>query len=98
MPRLPVEFHPAAAEDAEAAARWYHERSPQAATAYLAEVTRAVRQVSEAPEQWPPYIEDTRRYIFRRFPFFLIYRVASNRIQVIAIAHAHRRPGFWRTR
>ena len=98
MPRTPVEFHPAALEEAEAAANWYRERSPEAATAFLAEVRRAVQQIAEAPERCPPYIQDTRRYLFHRFPFFVVFRRAAGRIQVVAVAHARRRPGYWRIR
>jgi hypothetical protein len=28
----------------------------------------------------------------------LIYRVVDNRIQVVAVAHGRRRPGYWKSR
>ncbi|MEY3202539.1 MAG: hypothetical protein RIR70_2089 [Pseudomonadota bacterium] len=34
----------------------------------------------------------------RRFPFSVIYRAREDEIEVVAIAHHRRRPGFWRGR
>ena len=93
-----VEFHPAAAEEAETTRQWYAERSLVAARAFLTELMHAVEQVAEAPERWPNYEHDTRRYVFPRFPFSLIYRVAGDKIQIIAVAHAKRKPGYWKQR
>jgi toxin ParE1/3/4 len=36
--------------------------------------------------------------VFQRFPFSLIYRVTVEAIEVIAIAHHRRRPGYWMQR
>ncbi len=33
-----------------------------------------------------------------RFPYSIIFRVDSDRIYVIAVAHAKRRPGYWKDR
>lgn len=93
-----VEFHPAAAEEAESARQWYAERSLVAARAFLTELTNAVERVGEAPETWPNYEQDTHRYVFPRFPFSLIYRVAGDKIQIVAVAHVKRKPGYWKER
>ena len=93
-----VEFHPAAAEEAEVAREWYADRSLVAARAFLTELTHAVEQVAEVPERWPNYEHGTRRYVFPRFPFSLIYRVAGDKVQIIAVAHAKRKPGYWKER
>ncbi len=34
----------------------------------------------------------------RRFPYILVYRLAEHRIEIIAVAHGRRRPGFWKRR
>lgn len=46
----------------------------------------AVGQVVEAPERWPESEPGTRRYVFPRFPFRLVYRVVGETIQIIAVA------------
>ena len=93
-----IEFHPAALEEAEAALGWYAERSLMSAKAFVSEFIHAVEQLSEAPERWPRYDADTRRYVFPRFPFSLIYRILDKKIQIIAVAHTKRRPQYWKDR
>jgi toxin ParE1/3/4 len=98
MPPFVVEFHPLAAGEAEVAERWYRERNETAATRFRRELERAVELIAERPEAPPPYVGNTRRFLLRRFPFFIVFRVNSGRVQIIAVAHARRRPHYWRER
>jgi len=61
MPSRHVDIHPEAIAEAQAANRWYHERSASAAEAYLAELDLAVEAIAENPEMWPRYVHGTRR-------------------------------------
>lgn len=36
--------------------------------------------------------------LLRRYPFGVVYRIEPARILIIAVAHGHRRPGYWRGR
>jgi toxin ParE1/3/4 len=98
MPGLPVVLHPDAVEEAQAAWQWYLERSQSAADSFLAELDHGVESISAEPERWPLFVYGTRRFLFRRFPFQIVYRVANDRIEVVAIAHGRRKPGYWKTR
>ena len=80
------------------ARRWYAERNSQTAEAFLAELDHAQEQVAEHPDRWPVYLHGTRRYRFRRFPYLFVYHAKPGRITVLAVAHAKRRPGYWKTR
>jgi plasmid stabilization system protein ParE len=93
-----IEFHPDALEEADTARKWYAERSPVAELAFLTELNNAVELVAKNPETWPEYEFGTRRYVFQRFPYSLIYRCVKARIQIIAVAHAKRKPGYWKYR
>jgi plasmid stabilization system protein ParE len=93
-----LEFHPDAVLEAKSAHEWYAGRSPNAAEAFVAELDHAVELIREAPDRWPGHLNKTRRYVLRRFPFLVIYRKSGSVIQVIAVAHAKRRPGYWRPR
>jgi hypothetical protein len=62
-----IDVHPDAIAEAQAATRWYRERS--ASAAYLAELDLAVEAIAENPKMWPRYVHGTRRYVFHRFPF-----------------------------
>ncbi len=58
----------------------------------------AITEIKKQPERWPSYMHGTRRYMLRRFPYAVVYRVAQAQIQIIAIAHFSRKPGYWFTR
>ena len=44
------------------------------------------------------YLFGTQRYIMKRFPFVVVYRVAADGIEVVAVAHGSRKPGYWKNR
>ena len=97
MPRA-LEYLADALAEAEAAAHWYAERSPSAALAFSEELGEAESAIARQPEAWPPYEAGTRRYLLRRFPFSVVYRVEPTRIVIVAVAHFRRRPSYWRPR
>ena len=95
---MPIEFHPAAIREAAAAYRWYAARSSLAAVRFAQELDDAIDAISKNPGQPALFLAGTRRVLFRRFPYLIVYREQRGRIQVLAIAHAKRRPGYWNRR
>ena len=99
MPTRAITLHEEASADYDAAFDWYLTRSPDAAVRFDEEVERAISQIARAPQRWVQGSDGTRRFLLRGFPHVLIYReVSSEVIQVVAIAHASRRPGYWKHR
>jgi toxin ParE1/3/4 len=88
MAAFAVEVHPLAADEAEAAERWYRDRNEAAASRFRRQLDRAMELIAERPEAAPAYIGNTRRFLLRRFPFFVIYRASSGHIQVVAVAQS----------
>ena len=78
-----VEFHPAAEQELLDAEDWYAARSLVAARAFVQEVGVVIERALEAPERWPTHVRGTRRIVFPRFPFSLIYRLREERVQVV---------------
>lgn len=93
-----VQFHEAATVDYEAAFDWYLERSELVAARFAAELDRAIALISEAPQRWPHGVHQTRRFLLQRFPFYIVYRDLPSVILVLAVAHGHRRPSYWKQR
>ena len=93
-----IELHPAA--EAEARAAWLRYRAYDLAVARRFETAldRAIDRVADSPNRWPSYLHGTRRLVLRRFPFSIVYRVDTERVLIIAIAHQRRRPGYWARR
>lgn len=94
----PYHFHPEAWAEFETAEIWYRQRSPEAGLRFLAAVYDALEEISKQPETWPEYFHGTKRFLLRHFPYRIVYRETESRIEVLAISHGHRRPGYWRDR
>jgi plasmid stabilization system protein ParE len=93
-----LEIHPAALEEFKSALVWYRERSVTAAGNFVAELDTAIDSVVQSPKRWPIGDHGTRKFVMQRFPFAVIYRETEAGIQIVAIAHGHRRPGYWKKR
>jgi plasmid stabilization system protein ParE len=99
VPTKTVELHEEAAVEYDAAFDWYLARSPDAALRFDSEFDRALVEIAQAPQRWVGGSYNTRRFLLRKFPFLLIYREkTSGEIQIVAIAHTSRRPGYWKER
>jgi plasmid stabilization system protein ParE len=93
-----LDIHPAALAELKSAVKWYLERSEPAALEFVAEVDRAIGLVFESPKRWPAGEPGTRRFVLQRFPFAVVYREKESGVQILAFAHGHRRPGYWKER
>ena len=95
---MTVRFLQIAEIELDEAMQWYESQAPGLGEAFLIEVLSAVHRVSLYPEAWHPLDEEVRRCRLHRFPFGLIYTVDNHDILVLAVAHLHRRPDYWRDR
>lgn len=93
-----VRFHPAAAQEAESTYDWYAARNAAAAHGFRDELRRAIDMVAANPRTWPRYGGRARRYVFPRYPFSLVYILRGDDVEIVAVAHGRRRPGYWRSR
>jgi len=98
MKSKPFRFHPEAREDFRDAIIWYRGHSPRAAAEFRVTVAEAIRRISEAPARWPEYSYGTRRLVLARFPFSIVYLDHLDAVQIVAVAHDKRKPGYWKGR
>jgi plasmid stabilization system protein ParE len=94
----PVVFLPEAEQEMLEAAIYYQSQAAGLGIDYLSEVERAVRTIAESPTTWPVVEGELRRRLIRRFPFGILYRIEPEEIVIVAVAHLHRKPGYWRKR
>jgi plasmid stabilization system protein ParE len=89
-----------AAEELEAAADWYEKRQPGLGLVFLDAVEGALSHLADWPESGAPLLttDDARRTPVARFPYHLPYVLLDDHVRVLAVAHDHRRPGYWRSR
>jgi plasmid stabilization system protein ParE len=91
-------FHPAAIAEAEEVSLWYSKRSELAATRFVEEFKLTCRKILKSPGRWPESSKGTRHVKLPCFPFSIVYRIVGTRVEVIAVAHGHRRPEYWKER
>ena len=102
MPLLRV-LH-AAADEIEAAAAFYESERPGLGQQFQQAIQDSFIVLSEdiialSPISPTLTSRGVNRLLMRRFPYsIIIRRVDDNLIEVVAIAHHSRRPGYWRDR
>jgi plasmid stabilization system protein ParE len=75
---------------------WYEEQSESAAAGFSVELQEAFLAIRKSPQLYPVYRHGTQRRVLNRYPFSVIYRELLDAIQIVAVAHAKRRPGYWK--
>jgi plasmid stabilization system protein ParE len=78
---------PEAEAEADGAFEWYRARSEFAAIGFDSALRAAFSSLRGTP-----------RILLDQYPYSVIYRELPRKIQIIAIAHAKRRPGYWTSR
>ncbi|HUO07265.1 MAG TPA: type II toxin-antitoxin system RelE/ParE family toxin [Phycisphaerae bacterium] len=66
----------------------------------LEEFRRGVDRILENPDRWQQLDYVFRRYRLHRFPYGLIYKISVDRglIEIQAVMHMSRKPGYWQQR
>ena len=98
MTRFVVEVPPDAEREFREAFLWYFDRSPIAADAFRTEVLEAIDGLVDRADLWPANEDGVRFHVLDKFPYTVWYDLDGTIATVIAIAHQHRRPNYWKTR
>lgn len=81
------------------ASRWYERERAGLGFDFLRMVDRAIARIESIPQSGSPVpgVADVaiRRILVRRFPYHVVYIELPDRVQVLAVAHQRRRPGYW---
>lgn len=94
-----IRFRPAAARELAADFRYYEKDYPGRGVRFVTAVDAALTQIAVAPLRFAILYEpDIRSAKVKRFPYRVVYLVVEDVIDVIAVAHAKRRPTYWRRR
>lgn len=85
-----------AEEELAAAARWYEQKRAGLGVEFMAALDRTFDQIRDAPLSFPCWHEDRpfRRCVVRRFPYVVIFQSSEQVVQVVAVAHGRRKPGY----
>jgi hypothetical protein len=91
-------FHPEARAEMRQSFEFYESRLAGLGLRFLSAVEETTKRIVAYPEAGAPLAGEFRKRIVQGFPFNIIYRVWADHIYLVAVAHHHRRPGYWRER
>jgi hypothetical protein len=57
-----------------------------------------VDSLASSATMWPEDEDGFRHYHLRHFPYTVFYDIAAQTVNVFAVAHQRRRPGYWQVR
>jgi len=95
---IPYSFDPEAETELIEASAFFESRLPGLGKAFAASVQSVITLIREYPEIGTPDGPSRRRVLVRRFPYAVVYEHRQDSIFVLAVAHTHRRPGYWQDR
>jgi toxin ParE1/3/4 len=91
-------FHPGATEEYISAVQYYADISPKLGHRFHLELERVIYEVCRIPERFFRFSPPAQRALARKFPYSLVYLNQPDRVWIVAVMHAKRRPGYWRER
>lgn len=94
-------IEPPAERELHEAVLWYEEQSPGLGRDFMYEFKAAVKKIVAAPERFAfceflPKSKNIRRILLGRFSYLILYKVMSNEVRIVAVAHTSRGPGYWK--
>lgn len=100
---MTVRFDSEAEAKLRAAIAWYERERPGLGDEFWSEVQHILALIEEHREIGGRITRVrvrgiARRLPVRRFPYFVVYRDRSDCVEIVAVAHQSRRPGYWRSR
>lgn len=91
-------FHPEARDELNGAVDFYEQTQSGLGLDFAEEVYAAIARIIKFPDAWSELSENSRRCLINRFPYALIYQIKNENLRIIAVAHLHRRPNYWKKR
>lgn len=90
-------FAPSARAEFEAAAEWYESHADGHGEKFVDCIDGIIGRIEAWPAEFPLWDGDSRfrRAFAQRFPYIIFFRELPGGIEVMAVAHAAREPGYW---
>ena len=88
-------FNPHARQELKDATLYFDNIDPALGKGFAAEVERAISLILRFPEAWPRVTRSARRCRTQTFPYALLYRIWDEQVEILAVMHLSRRPGYW---
>jgi plasmid stabilization system protein ParE len=95
---MEIVFRLVANADIAEARDWYNEQKAGLGGEFLTAVDQELERIAVAPHTHAQQYRGVRLARITRFPYIACYRIAADRIDVMAVVHTSRHPRVWRSR
>jgi len=93
-----VVFHPEASQEYLDTIEYHAAISIELGERLDAEIQRLVAEVSRDPQRFLRFRPPTQRALSHEFPYSVVYLDEPDRVWIVAVMLAKRRPDYWRQR
>ena len=93
-----IELSDEAEVDFDKSYEFYNEDSSKVADTFFKRIDSELENIKQNPDSFPIAYKDVKKYVVKKFPFVIYYRIVETVIQVIAIFHTSRNPEIWNER
>lgn len=90
-----IEISELAQKELEDAALYYEVEQYGLGLRFKDKVRQAIDRIQKYPTSWPIERGEVRKCFVQKFPYKVLYSVQEKSIVILAIAHQHRKPGYW---
>jgi plasmid stabilization system protein ParE len=95
---MTIQFLEAALHELQEAIVHYDDQREGLGDEFDKEVNDALQRIIDHPEGWTLVAGNVRCCMTNRFPYGLMYVIKGESVLVVAVAHLHRKAGYWRKR
>jgi len=94
----PLRVRPEAADEIRESAHFYEARRSNLGKRFVAGVESSFERIRSSPSSFRIIEGNVRCCRIQRFPFGVVFREESQFVEIVAVMHFKRRPGYWHDR
>jgi len=91
-------WHVEAKIEADQAAKFYKNKRQGLEKVFINRLEDAIYRIQKHPLLYKNIGDDVRKCRLKQFPIAVVFRLQPNHIEVVAIMHLRREPGYWAKR
>jgi len=95
---MTIEFLEEAEFELFKAVEWYESKERGLGKRFRNEVAHVLDRIIEDPMLWRERLGGYRRVNCPVFPYYIPFFIRGDKIIIAAVAHDHRKPGYWKSR
>jgi len=93
-----IVYHPEAFEELIEASRYYESCSSGLGSRFLDTIENSLEVIKSNPQLFCTDELGRRKYVVKKFPYLIIFRIKEDCIYILAVAHGRRKPEYWKSR